>query len=309
MSPRVLVVGEALVDLVQTAEATQVHAGGSPLNVAYGLGRLGVPTELLTEFGDDAYGTLLARHLGAASVGVVRPAGGQRATSSATAVIGTDGAARYTFDVTSDLGRQPLTSRAPFIHTGSIAAMIQPSARSILELFASTANDAVLSYDPNIRPAVMGKWSKVRPAVDELIRHSHVVKMSDEDAAWLFPDLRQEAVIDHVLSLGASLVALTLGAHGCVIASPGARIHRPAKPTKVVDTVGAGDAFMSALLFAISSEVTVTPGSLASSSAVALASIADTALASAALTVARAGALPPTLHELLGSSSSFTSQR
>jgi fructokinase len=295
---RVLVVGESLVDLVSTAGTLIPHAGGSPLNVAFGLGRLGVPTALLTEFGNDAYGTLLADHLATAGVRVIRDVGAVRATSSATAEIGTDGAARYTFDLDWSLGSLEQVPQASLIHTGSIAAVVQPGADTVLALFRSAPPDTVLSFDPNVRPEIMGDEAAVRTRIDEVARLAHVVKLSDEDAAWLYPGLDTVEICDRVLSLGAELVALTLGADGCVLATATARVHRPAPPVAVADTIGAGDSFMAALLFGLSRNPHATPDSIGRLETVELTELADVALASAAITVSRAGAFPPTLEEL-----------
>jgi fructokinase len=124
------------------------------------------------------------------------------------------------------------------------------------------------------------------------------VKLSDEDAAVLYPGWSVDAVCDRILRLGVGLFAMTLGDKGCVIASRDERIDFAALPVTVVDTIGAGDSFMSALLFAIIEGDFETSTLTGTFDPHTLADIATTCLTSAALTVSRAGAMPPTLTEL-----------
>jgi fructokinase len=294
----VLVVGESLVDLVTMSGSRAAHPGGSPLNVAFGLGRLGVPTELLTEFADDDYGVLLSEHLATAAVSVIRQPDGRRRTSTAEVTVASDGAANYAFDLQWTLSPLSIVPPARIIHTGSIAAVMQPGAEAVVELFTMAAPEVVLTYDPNVRAEIMGERDAIRARVESVARKCTVVKLSDEDAYWLYPRLSSDEVCDHFVSLGVGLVAVTLGPQGCVLATREARVRHPAVRVDVVDTIGAGDSFMSALLFALATTRDVSPTTIAHLTTHELEAVATVALASAAITVSRASAMPPTLAEL-----------
>ncbi|WP_213815597.1 carbohydrate kinase [Glaciihabitans sp. dw_435] len=294
----VLVVGESLVDVVSSGSLRDEHPGGSPLNVAFGLGRLGVETALLTEFGEDDHGALLASHLDSAHVTVLRPEGFARKTSTAEAVLQPDGSAEYWFDVEWTMPPLPEVPHAEFIHTGSIAAMREPGQHAVTQLFEEPPLRAILSYDPNVRPAVMGDRRAALQRVEHLAECAHIVKLSDDDAAWLYPGMSVNEVCDHILDLGVSLLAVTLGAQGAFLASGSARIQVPAVPVMVADTIGAGDAFMSALLYGLVRDELQTTVLTGTFDEHALRELARTSLTGASITVSRPGAMPPTRDEL-----------
>ncbi|ANF31929.1 hypothetical protein A0130_09805 [Leifsonia xyli] len=295
-APRALVVGESLVDVVERGSSSSAHPGGSPLNVAFGLARLGVPVTFVTEFGDDAYGELLAGHLRSAGVETInRPEG--KATSVATARIDADGAAGYDFSLTWEL-RAPAVPPAELFHTGSIGALREPGSGAVRQLVEAVAPGTLVSFDPNIRPALMGDAAQLRDLVGWYCRHAHLAKLSDEDAAWLFPGWAHRAVLDWVLEQGTRVAVLTRGAHGSILRGSHAEVELPAIPTTVVDTIGAGDAYMAGLLAGVAhtgARAELLAGHVSEAS---LRTIGETASAVAALTVARAGAMPPTLPEV-----------
>ncbi|MCU1528844.1 MAG: hypothetical protein JWP75_2607 [Frondihabitans sp.] len=297
-APTVFVVGEALVDIVVDGADHREHPGGSPMNVAYGLARLGLATRLRTSIGRDERAAALEAHL--ASVGVaLDPASITDArTSTAVATIQVDRHAEYEFDIAWDPGAIEAPQETRLIHTGSIASVLAPGADDVLRLFDAARARALLSFDPNVRPGVTPDRTAALARVDSLAALAHVVKMSDEDAAWLHPDLDLDGVLDRYLAAGATLVAITRGGSGCLIASAADRLRLPSLPVDVVDTIGAGDAFMSGMLYAILSsgiDLTLRQGSVAASD---LRFVAEVALRSARVTVSRAGATPPTLAEL-----------
>ena len=296
---RALVIGEALIDIVRRPGAEPVsHAGGSPMNVAYGLGRLGVPTTLVTQIGADPFGEIITRHLRAAGVDLLPGSVTPAATSSATAVLDATGAASYDFDLRWELPPVAMPAPCTLIHTGSIAAILQPGGRAVLNAFTSAPPGTLLSYDPNVRPGIMGSRDDVVRTVEELARTAHVVKMSDEDAAWLYPGRSLDAILRDYVAAGVALVAITCGGDGALLRAGGVTTELAAHPVAVVDTIGAGDSFMSGLLYAILvGDVTeaVLQNTLG---AAELTRVGRTALASAAITVSRAGANPPTVAEL-----------
>jgi fructokinase len=298
---RALVLGEALIDIVRRPGAEPVnHAGGSPMNVAYGLGRLGVPTTLVTQIGADPFGEIIADHLRTAGVDLLPGSVTAAATSSATATLDTAGAASYDFDLRWELPPLPLPTPCTLIHTGSIAATVQPGARAVHSAFSTAPAGTLLSYDPNVRPGIMGSRTDVVRAVEDLVALAQVVKMSDEDAAWLYPGRSLDQIARDYTAAGVALVAFTRGGDGALLRSGGATTELAAHPVTVVDTIGAGDAFMSGLLYAILVGDVVEAILQNALSVTDLATLGRTALASAAITVSRAGATPPTDTELHG---------
>ncbi|RGD62738.1 carbohydrate kinase [Kitasatospora xanthocidica] len=281
----VLVIGECVADIVRTSDAPdRVHPGGSPANVAYGLARLGRPATLLTELGPDANGRLIRRHLESAGVRV-RAAEVAR-TPSAVVELDGQGRARYTFDIHWTLPPTELAEPPAAIHLGSIAAVTEPGAGSVLALVERWRGHARISYDPNVRPALMGDRAGAVRRVERWVALSDLVKVSDEDLDWLYPGERPEAVAERWLALGPAVVAVTLGAEGAFARTAGGgRAEAAALPVPVADTVGAGDAFMAAFLHAHASGAD-------------LGACLTRAVTAAALTVARPGANPPSAAEL-----------
>jgi len=293
------VVGEALIDIVVDGATTLEHPGGSPMNVAYGLSRLGIATTLRTRIGQDARGHALEEHLATAGVTLDPASRTASATSTAIATIQPDRHAEYEFDIDWAPGELRLPEGTDLAHTGSIASALLPGSDDVARLFESARDTALLSFDPNVRPGVTPDRAAVLATVDALAGVVHIVKMSDEDAAWLHPGLALDAVVDRYLARGAALVAITRGADGALVATADDRLSLPSVPVEVVDTIGAGDAFMSGLLYAVLSRglaQAVRSGEVPRSD---LEAIAATALASARVTVSRAGANPPTITELL----------
>lgn len=281
----VLVIGECVADIVRTDGAPDVvHPGGSPANVAYGLARLGRPAVLVTELGPDANGRLIRAHL--ESAGVTVRAEQSARTPSAVVRLDGQGHAQYTFDIGWTLPPVDLDVAPAAVHLGSIGAVTEPGAASVLALAQRWRGRAPISYDPNVRPALMGERAGAVRRVERCVALSALVKASDEDLAWLYPGERPEAVAERWLALGPSTVAVTLGERGAfALTAEGEHLRVPAVPGRVADTVGAGDSFMAALLHARAAGAGL-PGGLAQ------------AATAAAITVSRPGANPPSAAEL-----------
>lgn len=293
----VFVVGESLVDIAVGLDGVARRMpGGSPMNVAFGLARMGVPTTLLTAFGDDEDGRLIADHLASAGVVLAHSSVTPGSpTSTALARLADDGSASYEFDLHWDI---PAGTRVPdgavAVHTGSIAAAIDPGASHVLEFFERSGPGVLRTFDPNVRPAITADPAATLEQVERFARHADILKLSDEDAAWLLPGTDERDVADWALGLGVRLVVVTRGAAGCVLTTPTDRVEQAGVPTHVIDTIGAGDAFMSALIAGVTRwdlVESLISGDLAMEETAALATLAQRA---AAMTVARAGAQPPT---------------
>ncbi len=255
----ILVVGEAIVDVVERPGGSRTeHPGGSPANVAVGLGRLGLDVVLATSIGDDAFGSLIAAHLIDAGVELGIGSRGPGRTSSAVARLDADGAATYDFDITWDPGAIEIPEAVDVLHTGSIAATLAPGADDVEALVERLAPTAIVSFDPNIRPALLPHRDDTVARVERLIALADVVKVSDEDLAWLSPDEASEDVAARWLESAPALVVVTRGAAGSSAFARAGRVDVPAESGTVVDTVGAGDSFMSGLLAALDREGLLT---------------------------------------------------
>jgi fructokinase len=286
---RVLVVGEALIDIVDGEEIL----GGSPANVALGLGRLGVGVDLLTAIGADDRGDRIIDHLGRSGVTVLPESRSLERTSTARATIGPDGSATYDFDIE---WRVPVTAadEHDIVHVGSIACFLEPGADAVVTLARrAAARGATVTFDPNIRPDLLGGTDALH-RVEELAKIASVVKLSDEDAAHLYPGLSVDAVVDRLLTLEPRIVAVTEGGAGAVIASADGRVRVAAPKVTVVDTVGAGDTFMASLV----ASLPALPDGLLR--AAELEPVLRRCVAAAAVTVSRAGADLPWRDEVVG---------
>ncbi|HST73624.1 MAG TPA: carbohydrate kinase [Kocuria rosea] len=250
------VIGEALVDVVsKQGQEPRAHAGGSPMNVAVGLARLGHAVQFLGRYGEDPYGAQVEAHL--RDNGVLLPFDPDtRPTSVAEAVIGDDGAATYDFqlDWSLDLSDEQLAellAETELLHVGSIGAMLEPGASRVRHAVELAHRTALVSYDPNCRPSIIPDSSAARARAEQLVALADVVKASDEDLLWLYPNRSIEETAAAWLRAGAGIVLVTRGALG-----PWARTRAtgprgaevPAARAVVVDTVGAGDSFMAATL-------------------------------------------------------------
>ncbi|PPK98876.1 fructokinase [Kineococcus xinjiangensis] len=299
---RAVVVGEALVDVVHHSDGSvSEHPGGSPLNVAYGLARLGADVVLVTRLGDDEHGAAVRAHLGSAGVRLPDGAVDDGSTSLAHAHLDAEGRATYEFDLEWALPPVELPGDADVLHTGSIATALQPGAGAVRALLESARGRVPVTFDPNVRAAFLPEPAQAREQVEQVVALSDVVKASDEDLAWLAPG---EDVVDVARSwaaLGPALVVVTRGGEGAVgVTAAGALHEEPAPRIDVVDTVGAGDAFMSGLLDALALEGVLGAGAgrLRDLDGDALRRVVARAIRSASSTCTRAGANPPTREQL-----------
>jgi fructokinase len=310
MRPLLTVIGEALVDLVPNGPAARYREspGGSPFNVAVGLARLGNRTSLMARFADDRYGRLLRSAAAREGIDVsASPRADERATV-ATASVDDDGQVTYTFEMDGTADWQwtaaelrAISPATQVLHFGSIAAWAAPGAEHIAGLARELgANGTVLiSYDPNIRPAVIGSRERAVELVERDIRLAHVVKASREDADWLYAGLPLEEVAARWTELGPTLVVVTDGAEGATAyLRAGPPLRRPGRPVDVIDTIGAGDAFTAGLLTGLVRRRLHRGGRVGGIAEGALADILDEAILVSAITCERAGADPPRLEEL-----------
>jgi len=300
-----VVVGESLVDIVVPADGGDPHeaVGGSPLNVAIGLSRLDVATTLVTRLGDDEHGRRALAHLLDSGV---QPAEGSvvagGTTSTATAHLDASNAATYDFEIVWDLPGQRLPEDALGMHVGSLGTVLEPGRGAVADLVRQAGELGVfVSYDPNIRPAFLEDAEKAWGDVRDLAAGARLVKLSDEDLRLLRPESAEDDVCRELLD-GASteLVVLTRGGEGARAFTEGSTLTVPAPPTDVVDTVGAGDSFMAAMLAMLCEWDMVgdTEGALQALDDARVELLLHGAVTAAAVTCSRRGANPPTRREL-----------
>lgn len=298
MAVAILSVGEAITDVVHRAGGTEEFSGGSPLNVAVGLARLGREVSLLTAIGDDERGRAITTHLDTAGVELAPGSLSGYPTSTSQATIGADGAASYRFDIHWSFpeDREPAFG---MVHVGSVGAFVEPGGSGVERFVeASAAVGAVVSFDPNVRPAIFGSQPAAVARFERIAGNATVVKLSDEDAAWLYPHDAPEAVLDSLVSRGVSLAVLTRGSHGAVLRTSEHSIVVPAAATSVVDTIGAGDSFMAALLYQLARQLDAGSGEPLDLSYERVLELGRFSVQCASICVARPGADPPFLGDL-----------
>ncbi|HJW01548.1 MAG TPA: carbohydrate kinase [Arthrobacter sp.] len=311
----ITVIGESLADIIsdrRTAGPARTHPGGSPLNVAVGCARLGLQTRLVTHFAGDAHGQLIADHLRGNGVEVT--VGGSLPTSSAVAHLDETGAADYTFAISWDINgasipAQAAVERSLHVHTGSIATVLAPGSKSVRGLVEAARPHATVSFDPNCRPAISRDADGARRQAEDFVAASDIVKASDEDLRWLYPDRTPDQSLQAWLELGPALVALTRGADGPVIITRRGRVDMPGEAVTVADTVGAGDSFMAGLISGLAQLDALGAAArprLRDLGTAELHTLAAYANRAAAITCSRPGANPPTSAELGSLAASLT---
>ena len=301
--------GEAIIDLVAEGDRRFIaHPGGSPLNVAIGLGRLGQPVSLAARLSRDPFGALFRAHLAESGVDPRHLVDAAEPSTLSVATVDADGVARYDFwtggtadwQWTDDELAAVVDDDPDALHTGSLTLELEPGASRIVDLLARVAagGHTTISYDPNVRMARLGPVEAGRAAVERVVALAHLVKVSAEDLAWLYPGEEPVAAATRWAAAGPELVVVTLGPDGAVALGPDRRaVHRDAPPVDLVDTLGAGDAFSAGLLGALAERGALGRGK-AGLAGVDLPAVLDRACLVAALTCARPGADPPTLAEV-----------
>ncbi len=247
----VLCLGEALIDVIERAGTVEEKVGGSVFNVACGVASLGHPTSLASWWGEDARGKSLEEKLASAGVGIIPGSANADKTPIANAHVDEAGQATYEFELEWQVPPLPEVSTLSHLHTGSFAATLAPGASAVVAAVKAMAPQGTVSYDPNVRPALMGTPEEVRPRIEELISLADVVKASDEDIAWLYgKDTPLETVLQKWKTMGPGLIVATRGPWASYALCANDRDMLAVDPLniKVKDTVGAGDSFMAGLI-------------------------------------------------------------
>jgi fructokinase len=298
----IVVVGESLVDVVADPHHPQNDretVGGSPLNVATTLAGLDVPAMLITEVGHDDRGRRIVEWVEASGAELIAAPTANGRTATATVRLD-DGEATYDFDIGWTLPHQELP-QCDALHIGSLGTVLEPGRDSVLDLVEQAwARDVFVSYDPNIRAPLVADPHQAWRDVEALAGRAHLVKLSDQDVAVLHPGADPEDIARSLLDgERTELVLLTRGSQGAAGFVGDLVVRVPAAPVQLVDTVGAGDAFMAATLAVLlEGSAFGNYGAGVPADAERLEALLRAAVEVAGITCSRPGAAAPTRPEL-----------
>ena len=300
----ILVGGEALFDLVYDGdENLQGHPGGAAFTTARTIGRLGQPVAYLGRLSTDRFGTRLERMLAADGVRLDAVVRTDEPTTLALVELDETGSARYRFyeRATSAPGLTPeaalaaLPAAVGMLHVGTLGLTLEPMATALEAVVEELCGQALVMVDPNVRPWVIGDADAYRRRLQRVLGRSDVVKVSEDDLAWLEPERSAADAARMLLQGGPRVVLLTRGADGVQVVTGAGDVSVPAPEVDVVDTIGAGDAFGGGFLAWWRAQGL---GREQLDDQAAVVEAATFGALVAARTVGRAGASPPFLHEV-----------
>jgi fructokinase len=253
----ITIAGEALIDLVvDEAGSITAHPGGAPLNVAQTIARLGVDCQFLGRLSADAFGDRLRESLARAGVALAVPEATLAPTSLALATLDDTGAAGYSFylEGTAAAKLSPadipddLLERSEILALGGLGLVIEPLASTLLDLIDRVPAEMTLVLDPNCRPTVIGDLAIYRESLTAFMRRADIVKVSVDDLRLLRPGATAGSAARSLLATGPPAVLVTDGPGPVTVITADAERVIPVPDIDVVDTIGAGDAFVAAFL-------------------------------------------------------------
>jgi fructokinase len=312
MSDRIVVIGEALIDLIEQPDGSfQAKPGGAPANVSTSLARLGANVSFAARVSSDKFGETIHNRLSREAIDLSLIEQTNDPTSLAVASLDSDGKASYSFYLqgTADWGWAPdafqrLVQEPPMaLAIGSLAIALQPGA-AVIESLAQrlhSSDSSTVVIDVNIRPGLGLEHSAETVRVERQIKLAHIVKASDDDLAWLYPSRTPDETAQ-LWALDGQYVIVTRGVDGATLFTPtGAVVSVSAPQIQLVDTVGAGDSFLGATLFGLSRLNALGQGALQLLDGVTRenwSSVLELAARVGAVTCSRAGCNPPTAAEV-----------
>ena len=290
------VCGEVLIDILPTGPVV----GGGPANTAKALARLGHDVHFIDGISNDAYGQVARTELLRDGVNLDLALVSDKPTCTASVTLDAAGGASYeflidgtaTFDFAPSWLPDPYRFQPKVLHIGTLVTVIEPGASALYDWAMQVAEFAPIVFDPNIRPSVQPDRDLYEAAVEKWAALSAVIKVSDDDLAWLFPEVSIDDVAKRWINDGVFLVVVTRGANGIVGFTEDGRVEVPGVKVDVVDTVGAGDT-----VGAIVVEAMIEHG-LIELRGDRLQEVLSRAAHAAAITCSRPGAEPPYKHEL-----------
>jgi fructokinase len=291
------VCGEVLIDILPTGPVV----GGGPANTAKALARLGYDVDFIDGISTDVFGVSARKELERDGVGLSLSLSSDKPTCTATVTLDSHGSASYeflidgtaTFDFSHSWLPDPERLKPSVLHIGTLVTIVEPAATVLYEWAIKTAEFAPIVFDPNVRSSVLGDRDKYRSSVEKWVGISSVVKLSDDDISWLYPDQSMDEVAKGWIANGVSLVVVTRGAHGIIGYTEHGFEEVEGAEVSVIDTVGAGDTVGAIVVEGI---IKHSVNGLAGQ---VLNAVLHRAAIAAGITVSRAGAQPPRLHELV----------
>ena len=291
------VCGEVLIDVLPTGPVV----GGGPANTAKALARLGYKVDFIDGISTDAYGVSARKELDRDGVGLSLALSSDKPTCTASVTLDSQGSASYefvidgtaTFDFADSWLPDPERLKPSVLHIGTLVTIVEPASSVLHKWAVKTAEFAAIVFDPNVRSSVVADRDKYRAAVEKWVGISSVVKLSDDDISWLYPDQSMDEVAKGWIAGGVSLVVITRGAHGIIGYTEHGFEEVDSAKVAVVDTVGAGDTVGAILVEGIINH------SVSGLQGQVLNAVLHRAAIAAGITVSRAGAQPPRLHELV----------
>jgi len=300
----IVVCGEALIDRIHNGDGTQrAVPGGGPFNTARALARLGVPTAFLGRLSQDVFGRQMAGMLAAEGASLELASTGPEPTTIAIADVDSKGFAEYQFlvegtsapNLTLDMLPEEFAADVDALYVGTLGLVLEPMAFTLAELVSRERGRRLVMLDPNIRVGLIPD-AEYRERLQTAISQSTIVKASEADLAWIYPEVDYENAAARILDEGVSMVVVTLGARGAYAAHRDARVHVDAPHVEVVDTIGAGDAFGAALLAWLHDHAAIRPDLCLETEEFKAA--LDFACLAGAIACTRAGADPPWKWEM-----------
>lgn len=297
-----LICGEALFDLflrpsVAGELCLDAVPGGSPFNVALGLSRLGQKAEFFSGLCSDLMGKRLALFMEKEGIGSSYAVRSPHPTALSIVALTADGVPDYAFYPEFPAYRAMTEADLPAlgpdiraIHMGSIATVLQPVGSALAALAERECGRRLIAYDPNIRPTIEPDLDVWRQTFERLTALAHLTKVSAEDLALLYPGATHEDLARAALGRGTRLIVITRGREGASGWTRETQADSRANPVEVVDTVGAGDSYQSALLAGLAEMGGADPAGVDALSRESLTRLLDFAGQAAALTCGKRGA-------------------
>jgi fructokinase len=310
MNSQVLVIGEALIDVVHTPDGlVQNIVGGSPANTAVALSRLGIKTFMKSRTSLDEFGQVIRNYLETEKVDLSLGVIAKEPSTVIKAFIQNDRSAKYEADLigASDFcwNDKELVfdeSNFTFVHLGSLTSYVQPGASEVEKWFTNLKDKTslLLSFDPNIRHPLDGqKATDVRERAKRLCAISHIVKASDEDFEWIYETNDFKSPAKELVNKGVGIVIITRGKNGAwAISNDKNEFEIPAQDINVIDTIGAGDTFSAAFLAQLIDKGINTLDKLKTMKIFELEEILHNSAHASGVTCSRKGANPPYRDEV-----------
>lgn len=305
----ILVAGEALIDMISLEDASNTYRampGGSPFNVAIGLSRLNIPTGFLGKLSTDPLGQQLKTALkdNGVKLDFVQKDSGPTQLALVARTLGHE--PQYVFyghrSADANLLPEDLPTTLPesihALHFGSLSLISQPTETTLTQLMRRENQHRIISLDPNVRPSRIPDMEVYKLQLEEWVQLSHIVKLSHADLDILYPESQIDDIANRWLAMGPTLVVVTQGKDGATGYTADGSMHSQAPIIQLVDSIGAGDAFMSGLLASLHDQDRLSLSALHDLDEEGLQCSLQFATQVAAATCKREGADPPHRTEL-----------